>query len=162
MLQRLFMEQCEVAADADESFAPVVVKPPKQVGSDSMQTPHDPTVTYNGHKGQGYEAQIAETCGNADTPEVITYVDPGPSCQSDKHRAVPTVTDLVQRRLAPDTMFCDTTYGATENVIACAALGTDVQSPVGGREAAAPDPATPPTSACPVFIASPLCSNAGV
>jgi len=152
LLQRLFVEQCEVApeaapacageADVDESFAPVVVKPPKQVGSDSMQTPHDPIVTYNGHKGQGYEAQIAETCGNADKPEVLTYADPGPSCQSDKHRAVPTVTDLVQRGLAPGTMFCDTTYGATGNVIACAALGTDIQSPVGGRETAAPDPAT--------------------
>jgi hypothetical protein len=148
LLQRLFVEQCEVApeaapadagdADVEESFAPVVVKPPKQVSSDSMQTPHDPIVTYNGHKGQGYEAQIAETCGNADKPEVITYVEPGPSCQSDKHRAVPTVTDLVQRGLGPDTMVADTTYGATENVIACAALGTDLQSPAGGREAAAP------------------------
>jgi len=151
LLQRLFVEQCAVApeaapactgeADAEESFAPVVVKPPKQVGSDSMQTPHDPAVTYNGHKGQGYEAQIAETCGNADTPEVITYVEVGPSCQSDKHRTVPTVADLAQRGLAPDTMFCDTTYGATENVIACAALGTEVQSPVGGREAATQAPA---------------------
>ena len=150
LLQRLFLEQCQVApeaapasasdADVTESFAPVEIKPSKKVGSDSMQTPHDPIVTYNGHKGQGLEAQIAETCGNTDTPEVLTYVDAGPSCQSDKHRAVPTVEDLAQRGLAPDTMFCDTTYGATENVIACAELGTDLQSPVGGREIVAPDP----------------------
>jgi hypothetical protein len=152
LLQRLFVEQCEVApdaapagedeADADAPFAPVAVKSAKQLHSDVMQTPHDPTMTYSGHKGKGYEGQIAETCGNGDKPEIIVAADPGPSCRSDVHRAVPTVENLAARGLAPDTLFCDTTYGATENVIACAPLGTDLQSPVSGPAPADPSQMT--------------------
>lgn len=153
LLQRLFLEQCEVApdaaaagaddADADAPFAPVAVKPAKQLGSDVMQTPHDQTVTYSGHKGKGYEGQLAETCGNGDKPEIIVSAEPGLSCQSDVHRAVPTVEDLAARGMALDTMFCDTTYGSTDNVIECAKLGTDLQSPVSGPAPADPSKMTP-------------------
>ena len=38
------------------------MKDPKQVSADSLQSPHDPDVTYSGHKGKGYEVQVAETC----------------------------------------------------------------------------------------------------
>ena len=41
---------------------PVALKDPKQVSADSLQSPHDPDVTYSGHKGKGYEVQVAETC----------------------------------------------------------------------------------------------------
>lgn len=152
LLQRLFVEQCEVApdaapagqdeADADAPFAPVAVKSAKQLHSDVMQTPHDPTMTYSGHKGKGYEGQIAETCGNGDKPEIIVAAAPGPSCRSDVHRAVPTVENLAARGLAPGTMLADTTYGSTENVIACAPLGTDLQSPVSGPAPADPSQMT--------------------
>jgi len=153
LLERLFLEQCEAdpeaapagadEADADAPFAPVTVKPAKQLGSDVMQTPHDQTVTYSGHKGKGYEGQLAETCGNGDKPEIIVSAEPGPSCRSDLHRTMPTVEDLAARGLAPETMFCDTTYGSTDNVIACAQLGTDLQSPVSGPAPADPSKMTP-------------------
>ena len=32
---------------------PVALKDPKQVSADSLQSPHDPDVTYSGHKGKG-------------------------------------------------------------------------------------------------------------
>ena len=32
------------------------------MSADSLQSPHDPDVTYTGHKGKGYEVQVAETC----------------------------------------------------------------------------------------------------
>ena len=31
----------------------------KEVRSDSLQSPHDPEATYSGHKGKGYEVQVA-------------------------------------------------------------------------------------------------------
>ncbi len=47
--------------DAGECKVPVALKDPKQVSADSLQSPHDPDVTYSGHKGKGYEVQVAET-----------------------------------------------------------------------------------------------------
>ena len=161
-LQRLFVEQCEVApeaapaaddADVDAPFAPVVVKPSKDIRSDAMQTPHDETMTYNKHKGQGYEGQIAETCGNGDKPEALVSATPGLSCQGDPKRTIPTVTDLAQRGLAPGAMIADTNYGSTANIIECAKLGTDLQTPVSGPERkAVPDPAPLPVGAFDIDI----------
>ena len=74
LLQRLLAEQCDVTPqperpsteddDAGEGGAPVAPKAPEQVGSDTLQSPHDADATY-GRKGKGYEVQIAETCVEA-------------------------------------------------------------------------------------------------
>lgn len=162
-LQRLFVEQCELApeaapaaadeADADAPFAPVVAKPSKDIRSDAMQTPHDETMTYNKHKGQGYEGQIAETCGNGDKPEALVSATPGLSCQGDPKRTIPTVTDLAERGLAPGAMIADTNYGSTANIIECAKLGTDLQTPVSGPERKPePDPAQLPVGAFDIDV----------
>ena len=61
LLERLLREQCHVGKhrdgrpgddddDAGEGKAPVVLKDPKQVSADSLQSHHDPDVTYSGHK----------------------------------------------------------------------------------------------------------------
>ena len=68
LLERLLHEQCHVGRhrdgrpgadddDAEEGKVPVALREPKEVRSSSMQTPHDPEVTYSGHKGKGYEVQ---------------------------------------------------------------------------------------------------------
>lgn len=145
LLERLLKDQCDIVAtpvagedgDADttEPGAPVVVKEPKKVSPDSLQSPHDPDATYSGHKGKGYEVQIAETFGNETTPEIITHVEVTDSSGSDKHATVPVVEALAERNIQPDEMLADTTYGPTENVIACAKLGTELLTPVPGNEA---------------------------
>jgi hypothetical protein len=144
LLERLLEEQCEVVAapapgasddeDAEELPVPVVVKDPKKVGSDSLQTPHDPDVTYSGHKGKGYEVQVAETHGNEGLPEIITYVEVTRSCDSDAQAAVPAVLALIERGIQPKELEADTTYGSTKNAIECAKLGTELVSPVPGGE----------------------------
>ncbi len=65
LLERLLSEQCRVTAaaakprddddDRDDGAAPVELKAPQEVEAASLQTPHDPDVTYSGHKGKGYE-----------------------------------------------------------------------------------------------------------
>ena len=45
---------------------------PKQVSADSLQSPHDPDVTYSGHKGKGYEVQVAKTCHEENATQLIT------------------------------------------------------------------------------------------
>ena len=70
LLERLLREQCHVGKhrdgrpgddddDAGECKVPVALKDPKQVSADSLQSPHDPDVTYSGHKGKGYELEDA-------------------------------------------------------------------------------------------------------
>ena len=46
--------------DADISEPPVAVEleEPKDISAASLQSPHDPEVTYSGHKGKGYEVQF--------------------------------------------------------------------------------------------------------
>jgi len=145
LLERLLGDQCDVVeapvpgeegdADISEPGAPVTVKEPKEVRPDSLQTPHDPDVTYSGHKGKGYEVQIAETHGNENLPEIITHVEVTRSCDSDDQATIPTVEALAERKIQPEEMVADTTYGSTENVIECGKRGTELVSPVAGSEA---------------------------
>ena len=144
LLKRLLEEQCRVVkeppsprpgdADADDAPAPVVVKPAREVKSDSLQTPHDTSVTYSGRKGQGQEVQVAETCGNHDKPEMITYAEQTRSCDSDEKVPVPAVENLAGRDIRPEELLTDTNYGSTENVIECEKRGTELVAPVPGRK----------------------------
>ena len=92
LLERLLREQCHVGKhrdgrpgddddDAGECKVPVALKDPKQVSADSLQSPHDPDVTYSGHKGKGYEVQVAGSApgnsheGERDGPPPLTAAD---------------------------------------------------------------------------------------
>ena len=149
LLKRLLDEQCELVeeapapsegdADANEPLVPVAPKAAKDVKSDSLQTPHDPSLTYSGRKGKGEEVQLAETCGNKDKPEMITYADLTRACDSDDGATVPAVDDLARRDIAPKEMLADTAYGSTANAIACEEKGTELVTPVAGPKVEEPD-----------------------
>jgi hypothetical protein len=142
LLQRLFDDQCEVVEkerkpgasdeDAGQGGAPVIVKEPKTISSDSLQTPHDPDATYSGHKGKGYEVQIAETCHEDNPVEVITHVSVTPSCKSDADATLPVLDDLARRDLQPQELVADTTYGSAANAVEAEMRGTELISPVAG------------------------------
>jgi hypothetical protein len=146
LLKRLLDEQCQMVterqkpkeddADAREGAVPVTVMEAREVGSDSMQSPHDPDVTYNAHKGKGCEVQVAETTGNGDKPEIITYADVTRSCESDEKATVPVVDDLAEREIQPDELVADTNYGSTANVIELERRGTELVTPVAGPHVA--------------------------
>jgi hypothetical protein len=57
LVARLYAEQCVPPEQQDPPRIELREKP----SSSSLQSPSDPDATY-GHKGKGYEAQIAETC----------------------------------------------------------------------------------------------------
>jgi len=148
VLARLFFEQCELSqkaqapeaddADAQDDPVPAILKESKEVSSASLQSPHDVDATYSGHKGKGYEVQVAETVGNGEKPELITHVETTPSCQSDEAATVPTVEALAQREIQPQELITDTNYASAANVIACEQRGTEVVAPVKGPAAEAP------------------------
>jgi hypothetical protein len=152
LLERLLDEQCEVVDesqdpesdddDAGEGHVPVVLKAAKKVGSDSLQSPHDPDATYNGHKGKGHEVQVAETCDPDNNVEIITHVAVTEACVSDAQATVPTLEALQARKLLPEELVADTTYGSGDNAVEAQRLGTELVSPVGGPAVVAEEQAS--------------------
>jgi hypothetical protein len=142
ILQRLVAEHCEIVttphealegdADADLPAVPVVVKDAKKLTGSVLQTPHDPGVTYSGHKGQGYEALISETCDPANPVQLITHASLERSCESDADRLLPAVDALVERNIQPETLLADTSFGSVENLVDCARRGVELISPQPG------------------------------
>lgn len=144
LLERLLREQCHVGRrgdgrpgadddDASEGKVPIALKEPKEVRSDSMQTPHDPEVTYSGHKGKGYEVQVAETCEEGNAVQVITHVGVTPSSGSDAGVTVGVIDELTERGVGPVELWADTSYGSGRNGWEAGRRGTELVSPVGGR-----------------------------
>ena len=142
LVLRLLEEQCELTpgnavaeqddADAQDAAVPVRLKESKEVSSASLQSPHDADATYSGHKGKGYEVQVAETVGNGAKPEMITHVELTPACKSDEAATVPVVEALAAREIQPRELITDTNYGCAENALACEQKGTELVSPVRG------------------------------
>jgi hypothetical protein len=107
----------------------VSVKEGKEVAGTSLQSPHDPDATY-GHKGKGYEAQVAETCVKENPYQVITAVELNGAHASDQNATVPMVEKLIADGNKPDELLADTGYGSGENIVGCAELGVALVAPV--------------------------------
>lgn len=139
LLLRLRDEQCVVTTDEKaggegdddwgEGGTPLEVKEPKEIASSSMQTPHDPDVTYSGHKGKGSEAQVVESVGNGEKPELITNIEVTPACASDAKATVPMVDALAQAGLKPEELIGDTSYSGAENAASLAQRGVNLLAP---------------------------------
>ena len=148
-LERLLEEQCEVVEnkggprddddDAGEGGVPVKVREPKEVGGNSLQTPHDPDVTYSGHKGKGYEVQVTETCHEENVVEILTHVEVTDACESDADATLAMLDELEERDLRPQELVADTAYGSGNNAVDAECMGTELVSPVGGKSVEAED-----------------------
>jgi len=167
LLQRLLAERCEILPatesskgdDDDRGEPPVPVRAlnPEEVESDALQTPHDPEVTYSGHKGQGYEAQISETCQDKDTPQdkrnpvqLITEVKLTPSAKSDARQTIPMIEALEAAGHKPDTALADTTYSGAENAAKAAQHHVDLLAPCPAKGKPDPQKTYPaPAAHCP-------------
>lgn len=143
LLKRLFEEQCERVTEKDrpseddddfgEGGAPIRLKEPKEVTSESLQTPHDPDVTYSGHKGKGYEVQVCETCDEENEVQLITDVEVTDSCYGDSCATIPMIEGLKERDIQPEELVADTAYGSGSNAVEAKKMGTELISPVGGN-----------------------------
>jgi hypothetical protein len=151
VLVRLFEEQCEVVSDEDDEGGGggagggaqgggglrVQVVEPKTVDSDSLQSPHDPDATY-GHKGKGYEVQVAESCSEDNPYQVITATSVNGAHESDQHAVIPTLDQLEESEMPAEQMLADTTYGSGANIVDAARRGVDLQAPVQDPDAPPP------------------------
>ena len=125
--------------------------------STSLQSPHDPDAGY-GHKGVGYEVQLAETYGNGDRPEVILAVHVHPSGPPDCTQLEKVIIDLVERGVPPTDLQTDMAYNTVDNIEIALAHGINLAGPIPashrrpdliGRESWQAVPGTGVLVACP-------------
>ena len=124
-LVQIFAQQCEVV----EGQVIVVAK----TGGDVIQNPSDLDATYDGHKGQGYQVQLSETCSTENDVQLITGVIPETACANDSEALQPMLEQLQANGLLPDQMAADTAYGSDENYVIAESLGVELIAPVPGR-----------------------------
>ena len=131
---RVLHEQCDVEEEK--------VELKKKTGGDVMQNPSDPDATYDGHKGPGHQAQIAETCSPQNEVQLITGVETEPAHASDQNACVPMIDQLEAHDRKPEILYADGQYGSDANVVEAAEHGVDLQSPVAGAPQQNPDDLT--------------------
>ena len=133
-MKRILEEQCDVAEEQ--------VKLKAKPGGSVMQNPSDPDAAYDGHKGPGHQAQIAETCAEGNDVQLITAVTPEPADRPDSEALEPMLAQLESHARTPEVLYADTAYGSDHNVTLAAERGVDLQSPVSGTTKPAPDALT--------------------
>lgn len=134
LLVRLFTEQCVV--ETTDATTRVVVKPNKDVPSNSLQNPSDPDAGYCGHKGKGFQMQVMETyCEDKSQPNLLTHVHVEAAHESDAQALLPAIADATKRELAPTEILADSLYGSDDNVEKAKELGVEVVSPTMGSQA---------------------------
>lgn len=160
LLERLLKEQCAPTLEAEEpgkddddhgeGGACVVAKEAKDIESGSLQSAHDPDVTYSGHKGKGYSVQVSETCGEGNEVRFLTEVEVTRACESDQRSTVPVVVALAAADLKPKELVADTQFSGGENAAALAKEGVNLLAPaaptgkpIPGKEYPEPAPECP-------------------
>jgi len=129
LLRRLYTDQCA---------PPTTKKPDKielqeDVASSSLQSPSDPDVTY-GHKGKGYEVQLAETCVEGNPFQVVTAVSVNGANESDQHEVLPALEQTERTcGVAPADMHADAGYASGPNILAAKEHGTNLLAPIGSK-----------------------------
>ena len=160
LMKRLLSEQCEISSkpeppaegddDGGEPPVPVKLKKPVDVKSVSLQTPHDEDVTYSGHKGKGYEVQIAESCVESNPVELITEAQVTPSSGSDSAALLPVIELLEKSGHKPEEIVADTGYSGAENASEAAGHGVNLCAPAPARGKPLPGVIYPvPANKCP-------------
>ncbi len=124
-LVTIFGQQCELSGET------VVVK--TKTGGDCVQNPSDPDATYDGHKGPGYQVQLAETCVPGNDVQLITGALPQTASEPDSAAVVPMLDQLKNAARLPEEMLADTLYTGDDNVQEAADRGVDLVGPVPGR-----------------------------
>jgi len=101
-------------------------RPSDEISSDSLQNPSDPDATYDGHKVEGYQVQIAESClpvrrtqtGNSDNPfQVVTDFETENANEMGQNAPIPIIEDLEDQGLKPEILAVDAGYVSGKNIL---------------------------------------------
>ena len=109
MFERVMAEQFEVGDDDD-----VRVRTPKEIGSNSLQSPDDPEATFNAKNGKrqkGYKVNVAETATPENALNLINDVAVAPNNVSDGTMLADRMDTIKQHTPRLDEMHTDGGYG---------------------------------------------------
>jgi hypothetical protein len=120
-LERMFYEQCEVEEKR------IVVK--EKTGGNVMLNTSDPDATYDGHKGPGYQVQIAETCNPDNEVQLITAAIAQTAVESDTAAFPKVMEKLKDAELLPNEILGDTSYCSDDNVQLAQTHGVELIGP---------------------------------
>lgn len=95
-MTRVLKEQCIMEQDENTHEKRITLKANKDIPADSLQNPSDPDASYDGHKGKGYQVQVAETYSteegdDANKLSLITYIDVQAAHESDADAVIPYI-----------------------------------------------------------------------
>lgn len=124
VLRTIFDQQCEIVDSK------VTIR--DKTGGDCIQNPSDLDATYDGHKGPGYQVQIAETCSPENDVQLITGVLPQTACESDDAALVLMLDQREKVSLLPEELLVDTNYASDDNVQSAEKRGVELIGPVPG------------------------------
>lgn len=120
-LERMFYEQCEVQEKR------IVVK--EKTGGNVIINTSDPDATLDGHKGPGYQVQIAETCNPDNEVQLITAAIAQTAVESDTAAFPKVMKKLKDSELLPNEMLADTSYCSDDNVQLAQTHGVELIGP---------------------------------
>lgn len=137
LMTRILKEQCITEQGENTDELRVILKANKDIPSDSLQNPSDPDAGYSGHKGKGYQVQIAETYSteeDTETLSLITHVDIQAAHESDADALIPYLETAEQRGIKPNEIAADTLYGSDNNHESAKEKGVDLIAPTLDRQ----------------------------
>jgi hypothetical protein len=119
LVQRVLEEQYE-----QEPSGKVKLRPKKEIGSDSLQSPHDPDATYRAKGGAtypgGYVANVSETADPQNKVQLITDVQIEPNRADDTTLLEQSLDDQARRGIEVDQVTVDGGYTGPNGEAACA------------------------------------------
>jgi hypothetical protein len=143
IMERILREQCDVIPGEGEGDPlKVELKPPKEVGSDSLRSVFDPGVTFSGHNGKGYQDQFAEVF---DMKPLFDKGEPqsAPACTfrchvegAHRHHGEALAGGIAAAEelgAGGDVWLADTRYGSEKNYLMAREHGKRLVSPVPGK-----------------------------
>jgi hypothetical protein len=96
-------------------------------------TPSDPDAAYDGHKGKGYQVQIAGTYSeDANTLKLITHINLEKAFSHDSDALIPAIDSLKEKDPAPTELLADTAHGCDTNWVYAQENGVALTTPVAG------------------------------
>ncbi|MCB9433803.1 MAG: transposase [Ardenticatenaceae bacterium] len=124
LVERVLREQYQV-----EAGETIRLREPKEVGADSLQSPHDAEATYrekNGERYRGYVTNISETCDPENPVQLIISVQTASNQTDDGQLLAQSLVEQAERGHQVDKMTVDGGYTGSKSEEACDAHGTEL------------------------------------
>jgi hypothetical protein len=134
ILTRLVREQCHVLPGMNGGKPEVILKDPKDIPSDSLQSPYDDEMTFCGHKKmKGRKFQMGETCSRVKKKDMeepvlnlVIYVYTEEAHVSDVHAIEKIIEFLKEMKVDVKYILVDNAYNTPHNRELAEAAGAEL------------------------------------